>query len=92
MIVSFRHKGLKLWYNKNDKSLLDAKLFPRIRLIIDALEAAQSASDLDLPGMKWHELKGNRAGEFSVSVNKNWRITYAWNAEGAANVNLEDYH
>jgi proteic killer suppression protein len=47
---------------------------------------------MDVPGYKFHRLKGNRAGFCSVSVTVNWRITFAFAGEHAIDVNLEDYH
>jgi proteic killer suppression protein len=47
---------------------------------------------MDLPGYKFHPLKGERKGEFSVSVTGNWRITFEFDGQDAININLEDYH
>jgi proteic killer suppression protein len=47
---------------------------------------------MDLPGFKFHALKGNRKGEFAVSVSGSWRITFEFDGQDAVNVNLEDYH
>ena len=47
---------------------------------------------MDLPGYKFHALKGNRKGEFAVSVSGNWRITFGLDGQDVVNVHLEDYH
>jgi proteic killer suppression protein len=47
---------------------------------------------MDLPGFKFHALKGDRNGEFAVSVSGNWRIVFEFDGQDAVNVNLEDYH
>lgn len=47
---------------------------------------------MDLHGYKFHALKGDRKGEFAVSVTGNWRITFQFVGEDAMNANLEDYH
>jgi proteic killer suppression protein len=47
---------------------------------------------MNLPGYKFHQLKGSRKNEFAVSVTWNWRITFEFSGEDAMNVNLEDYH
>jgi proteic killer suppression protein len=59
---------------------------------LDRLDASKGANDMDLPGYRFHMLKGDRKGEFAVTVSGNWRITFAFNGEDAINVNLEDYH
>jgi len=60
--------------------------------MLDRLDASKKAEDMDLTGYKFHALKGDRKGEFAVSVTGNWRITYHFIGEDAVNVNLEDYH
>ena len=47
---------------------------------------------MDLPGYKFHPLKGDRKGAYAVSVTGNWRITFEFDGQDAVNVNLEDYH
>ena len=64
----------------------------RVERMLDRLDAAREANDMDLPGFKFHALKGDRKGEFAVSVSGNWRITFGFDDQDAVNVNLEDYH
>jgi proteic killer suppression protein len=45
-----------------------------------------------LPGFKFHELKGNRKGQFAVTVRANFRIVFEWEDGKAVRVNEEDYH
>ena len=56
------------------------------------MDSSIEAQDMDLPGYKFHSLKGERKGEFAVSVTGNWRITFEFKGEDVTNVNLEDYH
>jgi proteic killer suppression protein len=56
------------------------------------LDAAKEPDDMSLPGYKFHALKGERKGEYAVSVSGNWRITFDFDGQDAINVNLEDYH
>ena len=58
----------------------------------ELLDAAKEAEDMDLPGYKFHPLKGDRKGAYAVSVTGNWRITFEFESQDAVNVNLEDYH
>ena len=64
----------------------------RVRLILSALDAAERPTDLDLPGLKFHVLSGNRGGRFAVWVSHNWRITFASDGGDAIDVDMEDYH
>ncbi len=47
---------------------------------------------MNLPGYKFHGLKGDRKGTYAVSVSGNWRITFRFAEGDAVDVNLEDYH
>jgi proteic killer suppression protein len=58
--------------------------------MLDRLDAAVVPEDMDLPGFKFHELKGKRKGIYAVSVSGNWRITFKFDGEGAFDVDLED--
>ena len=60
--------------------------------MLDRLDASIKAEDMDLPGYKFHSLKGDRAGEYAVTVTGNTRITYRFDGQNAVAVNLEDYH
>lgn len=92
MIRSFRHKGLERYFTKSERRGIDAKHAERIRRILDLLDAAVRPEDLNLPGYRFHGLKGDRKGVYSVWVSGNWRITFQFEAGDAVYVNLEDYH
>lgn len=47
---------------------------------------------MDIPGMGFHPLRGGQSGRFAVIVSRNWRVTFAFEGEHAAEVDLEDYH
>ena len=47
---------------------------------------------LDLPGLRFHKLKGKDRNRFAVWVSENWRMTFAWSGDDAIDVDLEDYH
>ena len=47
--------------------------------------------DMNLPGYRWHELKGARKGTWSVTVSGDWRLTFTFKGEEAYDVNMEDY-
>jgi proteic killer suppression protein len=56
------------------------------------MDVADRPQMLDLPGLGFHALRGNRKGEYAVSVSGNWRLTFGWSGDDAINVGLEDYH
>ena len=92
MIISFIHKGLERLYSSGKTSGIQAKHAKRLRLILSNLDQAESPNDMDLPGLRLHELKGSRKGIWSVSVSGNWRVTFRFNGKDAEIVNYEDYH
>lgn len=92
MITTFRHKGLELFFTKSNYKRIPAQFAPRIERLLDRLDASKDAADMDLPGYKFHPLKGDRKGVFAVSVSGNWRMTFEFEGQDAINVNLEDYH
>jgi toxin HigB-1 len=56
------------------------------------LEVATSLRDLSLPGLRLEKLKGDRAGQYSIRVNDQYRICFTWKGDGAHGVELTDYH
>lgn len=92
MIKSWLNKGLKDFFETGSKKAVPPDLAARIRIRLDTIDAAIAVTDLDLPGFKLHELKGDRKGTWSIWVNGNWRITFKFTGRDATDVNLEDYH
>ncbi|SOC00400.1 type II toxin-antitoxin system RelE/ParE family toxin [Rhodobacter maris] len=68
-------------------------LVKRTRAMLSALHAASVLDDLRFPpGNNLEELKGDRAGQHSVRINKQWRICFVWTETGPADVEIVDYH
>ena len=61
-------------------------------MILDLLNHAVVAADIDFPGSRLHMLKGNLAGVWSVTVSGNWRITFRFEDGNAYIVDYQDYH
>ncbi|MEN9464222.1 MAG: Plasmid maintenance system killer protein [Pseudomonadota bacterium] len=92
MILSFKHKGLERFYRIGNTSGIQAQHQKRLNLILSNLDVAESVDDMDLPGLRLHELKGDRQGVWSVTVSGNWRVTFRFIGKDAEIVNYEDYH
>lgn len=92
MIKTFRHRGLERFFTKGDYRGIPAQFAPRLERLLDRLDASTAPADMHLPGYKFHELKGDRKGTFSVAVSGNWRLTFRFEGEDTINVDLEDYH
>ncbi len=92
MILSFKSKPLKRFYEKGDASKLRPGHIHRIGDILTQLGASNVVEDMNYPGSGFHQLKGKRKGEYSVWVSGNWRITFGFKNGDAYDVNYEDYH
>jgi len=92
MIKSFKHKGLKKYFETGSASGIQAKHQRKLRMQLVAIDTAQEIDDINLPGFKLHPLKGNRDGIWSITVNGNWRITFEFIDGNAFILNYEDYH
>ena len=92
MIESFKHKGLKRFFETGSTAGVRANHAKRLRMQLAALDTAQIIGDMDLPGFNLHPLKGKRTGQWSISVSGNWRITFEFENGNTYIVNYEDYH
>ncbi|MGH8403610.1 MAG: type II toxin-antitoxin system RelE/ParE family toxin [Gammaproteobacteria bacterium] len=92
MIRSFRRKGLEAFFRIGSKSGIQPAHASRLRRQLAKLDAANNARDMDIPGWRLHPLSGDLAGQWSVWVNGNWRIIFAFKGEDALLVDYRDYH
>lgn len=92
MIESFKHRGLKRLYENADASGIRPDLLKRVRAILIALDAAKEVQELNLPGLRLHQLKGDMKGFYTVSVSGNWRIIFRFENGKAYDIELIDYH
>ncbi len=92
MIENFRHKGLRLLFEDDDRSKVKADQVARMRLILAALDAAGRVEDMNQPTFRLHPLKGELKGFWAVTVRANWRIIFRFADGNASNVDLIDYH
>jgi len=92
VIVGFRHKGLKLLFEKGDRRRVRPDHADKIERILARLDEASEAGHMGLPGFRLHPLKGDRAGYWSVTVSGNWRIIFRFAGGHASDVDLIDYH
>jgi proteic killer suppression protein len=92
-IQNVRHRGLKRFIENDDARGFRRDLVNRVRNILTVLI---SADDMDgvrgPPGWRIHQLTGDRAGTWSISVSGNWRITFTIEQGKICNLDLEDYH
>jgi len=71
--------------------------FVNIRVVAERkLQQLDSAATLSFlkspPGNRLEKLSGNRAGQYSIRINEQWRICFVWTGEGPARLEIVDYH
>jgi proteic killer suppression protein len=92
MIKSFKHGGLKNFFETGNKAGINPKHAKRLRLILFKLDTATDIEDMAFPGSNLHPLRGKRKGYWAVNVSGNWRVIFQFKGENAYNVNYIDYH
>lgn len=92
MIKTFRHKGIQRFFTDGSKAGIQPAHAARLARQLRQLNDARVPADMNMPGWKWHALSGELAGHWSVWVNGNWRLTFAFEGEDAILVDYRDYH
>lgn len=92
MIKSFRHKGLKAFFETGSKAGIQAHHASRLRRQLARLEVARVAQDVNLPGWELHPLHGSMVGHFAITVSGNWRVTFRFEGTDVVLVDYMDYH
>jgi proteic killer suppression protein len=89
MIKSFRHAGLQRFYETGSKAGIQPHHAPRLSRQLKKLDTATGPEDMNVPGWRLHPLS---TGPWSVWVNGNWRVTFAFEGDEAILVDYQDYH
>ena len=92
MIRNFRNKALRQFVSTGDARKLSVQNSKRIVRILMQLDEAEKPEEMNIPGYRFHPLKGEQKGRYAVDASGNWRITFGWDGEDAVDVDLEDYH
>ena len=92
MLKSWKHKGLKKFFDAGTKSGIIASHEKRLKIILQRLNAASDPADMNTPSMRFHKLVGELKGFYSVTVNGNWRVIFKFDSTNAIDVDYVDYH
>jgi len=92
MIEHFKDRRLKRLYERGDRSKIPTDLVDKVERILARLDQALVIEDMNLPGYRLHELKGDLKGFWSVSLSGNWRIIFRFESGKARDVEMMDYH
>ena len=91
MIKSFKHKGLKIYFETGKTKGLRADHVRKINSILTLIDRSKEENDFKI-FFQCHELKGSKKGIYSMTVSGNWRITFEFINGDAYILNYEDYH
>jgi toxin HigB-1 len=93
MIISFKNKGLRFFFEKGDSKKINPANRERINLILSRLNAAKDLRDMNYPGSNLHLLKKPPLnGFYSVNVSGNYRVVFRFEDGDAYEVDYLDTH
>jgi proteic killer suppression protein len=97
MIKSFRDEAAEDIFNgranKRARRACPSTLWRVAGRKLDQLDSAEKLEDLRIPwGNRLEALTGNRKGQYSIRINEQFRICFAWAADGPDDVEIVDYH
>ncbi|MDE0308569.1 MAG: type II toxin-antitoxin system RelE/ParE family toxin [Acidiferrobacterales bacterium] len=92
MIRSFSNKETRRFFEGNRVKKFQQFEHQAVRRLT-ILDNAETLEDLaNLPSNRLKTLSGNRAGGYSIRINKQWRICFRWTLQGPSEVEITDYH
>ncbi|MGS0560936.1 MULTISPECIES: type II toxin-antitoxin system RelE/ParE family toxin [Microbacterium] len=93
MIRSFGSKATERLWRRERVPSVDPRILSVALRKLRQVGSAESIDDLRLPpGNRLEALKGDRAGQYSIRVNDQWRICFVWTDAGPEEVEIVDYH
>ena len=90
---------IRSWKDRESEKLsrrVPSRKFQKVekaaRIKLGFLDSAMALADLTLPGLRLEKLSGNRAGQYSIRINEQYRICFRWKEGDAYDVEVTDYH
>lgn len=92
MIISFKHKGLEVFFHTGSLAGIQPIHRQRLREVLTVLNVAKAPEDLQRPSWRTHRLKGDRNGFYAIWVQANWRLTFRFIDSDVELLDYLDYH
>jgi proteic killer suppression protein len=93
MIRSFGDPEAERLFNRKRSRRLPFEMQQMAYRKLLILDGAKTLTDLGLPpGNRLERLKGKRSGQYSIRINRQWRICFEWRDGGPYEVEIVDYH
>jgi proteic killer suppression protein len=92
-IVGIRHKDIERLWRRGEARGVARQHEAKLRAMLTALEESENVAELEtIPGWRLHPLKGDRKGVWSLTVTRNYRLTFRVERAVVSEVDFEDYH
>ena len=92
MIKSFRHKGLKVFFETGSTRGINPQHANKLKRQLSKLDEATKPESMNIPGWDIHPLYGDLKEHWSVKVSGNWRMTFMFENGDSVLVDYQDYH
>ena len=94
MIKSFKHKGLEKFFLTGNKKGIQSIHADKLSRILATLDKMNTLKDLSSPAYRLHPLTGDLKGQWAVTVQANWRVTFGYSetTNDVYIVDYKDYH
>ena len=93
MLRSFRDKDTEAIWRRQRSRKLDTTTQRAAWRKLAMLDAAETLGDLPVPpGNRLEKLAGDRTGQYSIRINRQWRVCFRWSEAGPEDVEIVDYH
>lgn len=92
MIQGYKNKALEKLFKEGNAKGIPKELEKKMRVRLEVIDTATIIDDINIPGYRLHELKGDRQGTWSIKISGNWRITFKFSDNNAYDIDFEDYH
>lgn len=92
MITHFADRRLRAFHLRGDGRRLPPHFLPRLGVVLDRMDDATTAQELDLPGYRLHQLSGDLSGFWSIRISGNWRVVFRFDGRDIVDVRFVDYH
>jgi proteic killer suppression protein len=92
-IVSFRNRELERFWRHGEVRGVARRYEAKLRAMLTTIEEAENLAELDtVPGWRFHPLKGDRKGVWSLKLSHNQRLTFRVDGSAVSEIDFGDYH
>jgi toxin HigB-1 len=92
-IASFRNRELERFWRRDEVRGIARQYERKLRAMLTVIEEAENIAELEtIPGWRFHPLKGDRKGIWSLKLTRNQRLTFRIEGSVVSEVDIEDYH